>query len=100
MVRALGDAETHVCYLNVAIGAAKDVLRPNVTMQYVELMHGLQTESNLVKAELDEFFRDIAALSLLDVTIEVATLHEFEEHPEAILVVVDFFPFNDLLAVI
>ena len=100
MICALGDAETHVCYLNVAICAAKDVLRPNVAMQYVELMHGVQTESNLVKAELDEFFRDIAALSLLDVTIEVAALHEFEDHPEAVLVVVDLFPFNYLLAVI
>ena len=69
-------------------------------MQYVELMHGLQTESNLVKAELDEFFRDCAALSLLDVTIEVAALHEFEEHPDAVFVVVDLFPFNDLLAVV
>ena len=69
LIRVLGDAETHVCYLDVTIGAAKDVLRPYVAMQYVALMHGLQTESNLVKAELDEFFRDVAALSLLDVKV-------------------------------
>ena len=61
-------------------------------------MHGLQAESDLVETELTKFLWEVA-ISMNNNIGEVATLHELNENPEAILMVVDFLALDQLLAV-
>ena len=61
-------------------------------------MHGLQAESDLVETELTKFLWEVA-ISMYNNIGEVATLHELNENPEAILMVVDFLALDQLLAV-
>lgn len=61
-------------------------------------MHGLQTKSNLVETELAKVLREVAS-AIEDDICEVATFHEFNKNPKAILVVIDFLALDQLLAV-
>ena len=61
-------------------------------------MHGLQTKSNLVETELAKVLREVAS-AIEDDICEVATFHEFNKNPKAILVVIDFLALDQLFAV-
>ena len=91
-------AESHVCYLDVAVGSAQNVVRLDIAMKDVARMHGMQAKSDLVQAKLAEVFGEVTLL-FDDNFRQVSTLHEFNKDPEAILEVVYFFTFDQLFAV-
>ena len=61
-------------------------------------MHGLQTKSDLVETELAKVLREVAS-AVEDDICEVATFHELNKNPKAILEVIDFLALDQLLAV-
>ena len=67
-------------------------------MKDVARVHRLQAESNLVQAKLAEVFRE-DTLPLQDNFGKVTTFHEFNEDPEAILEVVNFFTREQLVTI-
>ena len=92
------NTETHVSNFDFAIRLTKNVIRLDISMQNIVLMHRLQAKSHLIETPLAEVFSKVAS-PLQDNLCEIATFHQFNEHPKTVLVVENLFTVDQLFAI-
>lgn len=83
------DAEAEVCNFYISIRTAEDIVRLDVSMQNVVLVHLVESHRRHVQRVLHEWLRKVTFLFNDDLG-QVTTLHKFEEDPQTVLILEDF----------
>ena len=91
-------AKAEVGQLDVSVGTTQYVIRLDVSVEHILLMHGSQALGHLVKAPAHEVLTEVALTLQYDIS-HGAAFHELEDDPDAALVVPDALAADQLLAV-